>query len=99
VSSERATSAAARSFPAAVLRLTDQGQVLHERHCRENLADLLGQLGVPVDVFSQRWPLALTIPLKKLFGHGQHDLGFGSGGGHESQLLSAGGLRLLLRVL
>ena len=43
----------------AVDRLVGQGDVLHHRHRREDLADLAGQLGMAVDILLEggRWPV------------------------------------------
>jgi hypothetical protein len=69
--------AAARPYPryGAGQRFFGRGDVFHQGQGREYFFDFGGQLGMAVDVFLERGPLALAITLKELFGYLQHDSG------------------------
>jgi hypothetical protein len=61
-------------FPGCVRleRLVGEGDVLHHRHGREDLADLAGQLGVVLDILAERGPLPLAIAVEELLGELEH---------------------------
>ena len=54
-----------------VERLVGQRDLLHHRHRREDLADLVGQLGMAVDVLLAR-PFAPAVALEELLGEFEH---------------------------
>ncbi len=56
-------------------RLVGQGDVLHHRHRRKHLADLVGQVGVPIDIFLEGRPLPRAITLEEFLGQLQHQPG------------------------
>ena len=45
-------------------------QVLHHEQGREQVADLVGQLGVPLDVLAERGMLAAALAVEELLGRG-----------------------------
>jgi len=52
----------------AFLTLPDTFGLLHSDHRRKELADLIGQLGVPVGVFLERWAFTAPEALREFLG-------------------------------
>jgi hypothetical protein len=53
-------------------RPVGQRDVLHQGHGREDRADPVGQIRIPLDVLTQRRPLPPALPLEELLGQLEH---------------------------
>ena len=58
-------------------------QVLHHQQRREQVADLVGQFGVPLDVFAQRRLLAAALAVEELLGQELDGVAPVAGGAHQ----------------
>ncbi len=57
-------------------------EVFHHHERREELADLVGEVGVALDVFVKRRPLAAPLAVEELLGQHFHRIALVTGGGH-----------------
>src|SRR5262249_18802101 len=65
-------------------------QVLHHQQGREQVADPLGELGVPLDILAECGPLAATLAVEEVLGQPLDGVALAAGDAHGSAPITRG---------